>query len=122
MKKYYLLLFIFLMTFGTTIADPGNGGGSLPLVIKTTNTGGEQTPLPKSPILIPVVYLDGNVLSFDESLEGCTVQLLDENENIVFSHSIEENQTSVTFPGTLSGTYELQIVRGGITFYCYIEL
>ena len=122
MKKYYLLLFIFLMTFGTTIADPGNGGGNLPLVIRTTNTGSTQNPLPKSPILIPVVYLDGNVLSFDESLEGCTVQLLDESENIIFADFIEKNQTSVTFPSTLTGTYELQIVRGGITFYCYIEL
>ena len=98
----------------------------LPLIVKPGVPGDDNIPggnvKPKSPILVPVVYLDGNVLSFDESLEGCTVQLLDENENIVFSHSIEENQTSVTFPGTLSGTYELQIVRGSITFYCYIEL
>ena len=97
-------------------------GEQVPIKIKQTSTGGEQTPLPKSPILVPVVYLDSNVLSFDESLEGCTVQLLDENENIVFSHSIGENQTSLTFPGTLSGTYELQIICGGITFYAYIEL
>ena len=97
-------------------------GDPVPLVIKQTNPGDIRDPLPKSPILVPVVYLDGHVLSFDESLEGCMVQLLDESENIIFADSIEENQTSVTFPGTLSGTYELQIVRGGITFYAYIIL
>ena len=105
----------------SAIVKAGNDD-PLPVLIKPIGTGGEHTPPAKSPILVPVVYLDGHILSFDESLEGCTVQLLDENENIVFSHSIEENETSLTFPGTLSGTYELQIVRGGITFYCYIEL
>ena len=94
----------------------------VPLKAKIITTGGNQNQPSKSPILVPVVYLDGHVLSFDESLEGCTVQLLDESENIVFADSIEENQTSVTFPSTLTGTYELQIICGGITFYAYIEL
>ena len=62
------------------------------------------------------------MLTFDESLEGCTVRLLDEDETVVFSDFIEENQTSIVFPTALSGTYELQIICGSITFYCYIEL
>ena len=87
---------------------------------KNQNNGGFQ--FPKSPILIPEVYLNANVLTFDEALEGTTVQLIDEDEFVVFSDFIEENQTSIVFPATLSGTYELQIVCGAITFYCYIEL
>ena len=122
MKKFFLLSVMLMLTIATTIADPGNGGGSLPLVIKTTNPEGEHQPFPKSPILVPVVYLDGHVLSFDDSLEGCTIQLLDESENVVFADSIGENETSVTFPSTLTGEYRLEIVRGSITFYCYIEL
>lgn len=111
-----------MFAIGTSFAAPANGGGSLPILIKPTNPGDLSNKPAKSPIVIPEVYLDGNVLSFDESLEGCTVQLLDEDENIVFSHSIGENETSVTFPSTLAGEYELQIVCGSITFYCYIEL
>ena len=113
---------MLMLTIGATIADPGNGGGNLPLVIKTTNPGGEHQPFPKSPIQIPVVYLDGNVLTFDAALEGYTVQLLDEDEAVVFSDFIEENQTSLVLPSTLSDMYELQIVCGDIIFYAFIEL
>ena len=92
---------------------PGPGDGSTPI-------GGN--PGPKSPVLVPEVYLNGNVLTFDEALEGTTVQLLDEDDTIVFSDFIEENQTSIVFPTTLSGYYKLLIVCDDITFYCYIEL
>ncbi len=122
MKKSFLLLVLLMLTIGATVADPGNGGGNLPLIIKTTNPGGEHQQFPKSPIHIPAVYLDGNVLTFDAALEGCTVQLLDEEETVVFSDSIEENQTSLVLPSALSGTYELQIICGDIMFYAFIEL
>ncbi|MBR1789085.1 MAG: hypothetical protein IJ762_07870 [Bacteroidaceae bacterium] len=119
MKRTFFLFFVMLLFAAGLFATSDGEGKPVHLIIRT---GGEYDQIPKSPILVPVVYLDGHILSFDESLEGCTVQLLDENENIVFSHSIEENQTSVTFPGTLSGTYELQIVCGDIMFYAFIEL
>lgn len=84
------------------------------------NTGG--SPLPKSPVQIPEVYLDGHTLSFDAAIEGCEVRLLDANENVIFTDFIEENQTLLILPSTLTGTFELQIIRGNIIFYCEIEL
>ena len=33
MKKLFLLPVMLMLTIGATIADPGNGGGNLPLVI-----------------------------------------------------------------------------------------
>ena len=119
MKRTFFLLFVMLLFAAGLFATSDGEGKPVHLIIRT---GGEYDQIPKSPILVPVVYLDGPVLSFDESLEGCTVQLLDESENVVFADFIEENQTSVTFSSTLTGTYELQIIRGGITFYTYIEL
>ena len=102
---------------------PKDGGNTiLPLSYKPIKLGGQQTPLPKSPVQIPEVWQDGHTLYFDAAIEGCTIQLLDEDENVVFSHFIEENETSLTFPSTLTGTYELQIIRGSIVFYCEIEL
>jgi hypothetical protein len=118
-KLFFVAMFIF--TMGTMLANSGNGG-NVPLVYKPIKTGDIQTQPSKSPIQIPVVYLTGNVLSFDSSIEGCTIQLLDEDENVIFSHFIEENETSLTLPSYLSGTYELQIIRGNITFYAFIEL
>jgi len=79
-------------------------------------------PRPKSPVQTPEVYLDENVLSFDEAIEGCLVQLVDENEDVVFADFIDENQTTLTLPSTLTGTYELQIITENYIFYCEIEL
>lgn len=121
MKKQFCLILLALVV-GLNYVDADGEGNKVPLVCKPIKTDGEIPPLPKSPIQIPLVYLDGNVLTFDEALEGTTVQLLDEDENVIFSDSIDVNQTSLVLPSTLSGTYELQIVYGSIIFYCYIEL
>ena len=108
-----------MLPISTSFAD---GDEPTPLPIKPTNPEGQHDPFAKSPILIPEVYLNGNVLTFDEALEGTTVQLLDEDDTIVFSDFIEENQTSIVFPTTLFGSYKLLIVCSDITFYCEIQL
>ena len=121
MKKIILLFAFMLTVTGYSSATSGDDK-PLPLTVKQDTPGSEHGSLPKSPIEIPEVYLDGNVLTFDAALEGCTVQLLDEDETVVFSDFIEENQTSLVLPSALSGTYELQIVCGDIMFYAFIEL
>ena len=108
-----------MFSFATSFAL---GEPTKPLPLKPTNQGGAYNPFPRGPIAIPEVYLEDNELSFDSSLEGCTVRLLDEDETVVFTVVISTGQTSVTFPTTLTGTYELQIVSGDLIFYGYIEL
>ena len=116
---------IFTLVCATSFAQTPNGGNLLNLEITLSGDGnhnGGAHPLPKTPIQIPEVYLDGNTLSFDAAIEGCTVRLLDLDENVVFTDFIEENQTSLILPSTLTGEFELQIIRGNIIFYCEIEL
>ena len=124
MIKRFCLLFVFFCGMSTMFADPILPGGMVQLVlnVKPIKIGGEHTLHPKSPVLAPCVYQDGNQLTFDAAIEGCIVQLVDENEDVVFSDSIEENQTSLVLPSTLTGTYELQIIQGDYMFYCEIEL
>lgn len=119
-KKLFIILMLLVPL--TTMCVLADGDDPTPLPIKPTNPGDIHDQLPKSPILIPEVYLNGNVLTFDEALEGTTVQLLDEDDIVVFSDFIEENQTSIVFPTTLSGYYKLLIVCDDITFYCEIQL
>ena len=120
MKKKLLILFVISCTFVPSLAIAGNGD-PVPFTVKPTDPSTERDPFAKSPIHVPCVYLDGRTLSFDAAIEGCTVQLL-QDDVVIFSHFIDENETSLTFPDDLSGTFELQIVRGAFTFYCYIEL
>ena len=126
--KQFFMAALFLATstasFSQLPPEPNPGGDPLPI---TPGPGDGSTPIggnpnPKSPILIPEVYLNGNVLTFSEALEGTTVQLLNEDDTIVFSDFIEENQTSIVFPTTLFGSYKLYIICSNITFYCEIEL
>ena len=118
---------IFLVVSSTSFSQlppvPEPEGTPLPLIIGPGDDNGSgNLPLPKMPIQIPEVYLDGHTLSFDAAIEGCEVRLLDENEDVIFADFIEENQTSLILPSTLTGTFELQIIRGNIIFYCEIEL
>lgn len=82
---------------------------------------GDKTPKPRTPILIPETYLDGYTLTFDASCIGCPLTLVDEEENIVYT-TIIDNTGIVELPDTLSGIFELQIVRENITFVGEIEL
>ena len=128
MKIKFFALAVLLAASATSYSqlppEPNPEGDPLPLGLGPGdgNNDNGEIPLPKSPILVPEVYLNGNILTFDEALEGTTVQLLDEDDNVVFSDFIEENQTSIVFPTTLFGSYRLFIICSNITFYCEIEL
>ena len=76
----------------------------------------------KSPITIPDISLENHTLYFYTPCDGCTLRLLDENENVVFSTVITTGATSLVLPSTLSGEYEIQIIQGNICFYGYIDL
>lgn len=125
MKKF-LLFFAVMFSITVLFANPPFPGSPLDLstrpIVKPIDPTKPLDPLPKSPVQVPEVYLDGDTLYFDEALEGCTVQLVDEDEAVVFSDSIAENQTSLVLPATLTGIFELQIVTDQYIFYCEIEL
>ena len=76
----------------------------------------------KSPVLAPTVYIDGNVLTFETPCDGCVLQLVDENDDVVYTTIIPAGTTTLTLPSDLEGTFELQIIDGEWMFYADIEL
>ena len=122
MAKKILISIIAMFTMVSLFAVESQEVKTIPLGVKQTSQGGAHNQIPRGPIDIPEVYLEDNELSFDSSLEGCTVRLLDADEEVVFADSIDVNQTTLALPSTLTGTYELQIVSGDLIFYGYIEL
>ena len=95
-----------MIDLGVGVVDPENG-----------SLGGQ-----KIPITIPEISLEDHTLFFYTPCDGCTLRLLDENENVVFSTVITTGTTSLVLPSTLSGEYEIQIIQGNISFYGFIEL
>lgn len=69
---------------------------------------------PKSPVLLPTVYYENYVLTFDSSCIGCTIELVQDDE-VVFTGVVNANG-EVEIPDTLVGLIELRIYRGDDTY------
>lgn len=73
---------------------------------------------PRTPVKSPSASLNDHTL-YIEGATGCTLQLLQDGE-IVYSTVILSE--TVVLPEELSGTFELQIIRGNYCFWTEIEL
>lgn len=76
----------------------------------------------RAPILIPHVGIDGNTLLFYTPCDGCTLRLLDESSNVVYTIVIPVGATTHVLPSYLSGEYKIEIIQGIYCFWGYIEL
>ena len=118
MKK---LLFLFVALFTVTFAqaDPNNGHPIPMTPIKTTPINGDPN---RSPILIPEFTQDGYTLTADSYTVSSTVELLDENDNVVYTAYVYVEGDTIVLPATLSGSYKIRVTRDDITFVGEIEL
>ena len=117
MKIKTLFLFLALLAATTVYADPDD---IIP-VAPTINPDLGNGDFPRSPILVPVLYLDGYTLTASDNTLGSTIRLLDANDNVVFSTYVAI-EGEFYLPTTLSGTYTIQVVFDDITFEGEIEL
>lgn len=120
-KKLLTLLCILAMPAFMNAVSPHLG---LPIPFQAGRINPTR-PLPKphkSPVVEPTVYIDGNVLTFETPCDGCVLQLVDENDDVVYTTIIPAGTTTLTLPSDLEGTFELQIIDGEWMFYADIEL
>ena len=117
-KKNFLftLALVAMLPLQQLQADPI----PLPLQVKIdnpiNNEGGHR-----SPVLVPVFYLDGYTLTASSYTVGSTVELKDEDDNAVFSTYIYI-EGDIQLPTTLSGIFTIEVTRGSMTFIGEIEL
>lgn len=76
----------------------------------------------KSPIHVPEISIEDYTIYFNTPCDGCTLRLVDENDNAVYSTVIPTGTTSLVLPSSLSGEYKIQIIQGNLCFYGYINL
>ena len=121
-KRLLLCLSIVAMLLTVCVCPLAAQGIRVPLTktyVDPTEPGHNH---PKSPVLAPTVYIDGYALTFDTPCDGCTLQLVDEDNDVVYSIVIPVGTTTLYLPSYLEGTFELQIIDGDWLFYGEIEL
>ena len=119
MKKFLTLLCIFAMPAFMNAQRPHQG---LPIPFIKGYVKPTKPNFPKSPVVEPTVYIDGNVLTFETPCDGCVLQLVDEDDEVVYTIIIPVGTTTLVLPSYISGTFELQIIDGEWMFYADIEL
>jgi len=111
MKPKKLLFLMALFAAMSMYADPGNDS----IILNPIPTTPQEGDNPRSPILVPVLYLDGYTLTASDNTISSTIQLLDENDNVVFSTYVYM-EGDINLPATLSGTYTIRVIRDGHIF------
>lgn len=77
---------------------------------------------PRSPIEVPLVYIEDYTLSFETNHPDYTLIIKDEDGDVVYTTTVFSNDTEVILPSTLSGDYEVNLVMGNWLFTGWIEL
>lgn len=121
MKNLIICLSFTLLTFFSN-ANAQSEWSPLDLQVRRDDPSEGSKPYGRSPIAIPTIYINGNVLQFDTPCDGCTLQLVNEEGEVEYSVVIPDGTENLTLPSDLSGEYELQIIRGQFCFWGYIEL
>ena len=117
--KHKLFLFLSLMMGMLSLSSIQANAARVPVELQveyedpTTNQGESH----KGPVLVPKVSIEDYTLTFSTPCYGWTLELLDENDDVVYTTII--TSTTVNLPATLSGTYQLRLIPDGGSIYFY---
>ena len=118
MKMKTLITAIMLMMSVMSFANGEHEfiGEQLDLQVGYYDKGQMTHPKPRTPEIIPIIYFDGSTLFFATSCDGCTLQIVDEAENICYELVIPMDTTELELPENLFGEYKLRIIRGNTLY------
>jgi hypothetical protein len=77
---------------------------------------------PRTPIEVPLVYIEDYTLSFETNHPDYILTLKDEDGYVVYTTTVFSTDIEVILPSTLSGDYEVNLVMGNWLFTGWINL
>ena len=114
MKKLLTLFLCCFLAITVTTVEAGNPSNIKKKVTLKTTPYKALGGMKRSPILPIYAFQDGNILTFDASLEGADIDVVSD-EMVVFSTHIDENG-SVELPESLEGEFELRLYVGDMIY------
>lgn len=79
-------------------------------------TLGMENQLPRTPIVVPMVYSDGTSLFFVTPCDGYTLYIIDVEGNVCYETVVPYGAEELTLPEYLSGEYEIRLSNGACDF------
>ena len=122
MKKFFLFILLAYMAPSVQVSADNGTEESIDLEVTIYDPTGNLGGVHKGPIQVPEVSLNDHTLYFFTPCDGYTLNLLDENDVVVYTIVIPAGTTSWVLPATLSGEYELQLICGNYCFWGMITL
>ena len=122
MKKFFLFILLAYMAPSIQVSADNSTEESIDLEVTIYDPTGNLGGVHKGPVQIPEVSLDDHTLYFFTPCDGYTLNLVDENDVVVYTIVIPTGTTSWVLPSTLSGEYELQLISGNYCFWGMITL
>lgn len=118
MKK--IIILFFAVWLGSTDSVKGTPKTLYSQIIDETPI---HSGMPKSPTRSLTIDISNYTLTLFSAFEDMvTVELFDEDGDIIYTDWLTPGQTSLTFPGTLSGEYTICLTVGSIYYIGVIEL
>lgn len=77
---------------------------------------------PRTPIEVPLVYIEDYTLSFETNHPDYVLTIKDEDGDVVYTTTVFSTDIEVILPSTLSGDYEVNLVMGNWLFTGWINL
>ena len=120
MKKITIIILVFAAWFGNMQITKGD-----PIILHSQII--DETPIypgkPKAPPRPLTIDVTNHTLTLFCSFEDVvTIELLDENENVVYTDWLAPNQITLIFPYTLTGEYTIRLIVGSTIYIGVIEL
>ena len=122
MKKFFLFILLAYMAPSIQVSADNSTEESIDLEVTIYDPTGNLGGVHKGPVQIPEVSLDDHTLYFFTPCDGYTLNLVDENDVVVYTIVIPAGTTSWVLPASLSGEYELQLISGNYCFWGMITL
>ena len=114
---------LFLIVFGAFILNTNVSAQALvPLTLNYEDDQPISTGNPKSPMLVPTVYIEDYTLSFEAIHSEYILTIKDEDGYVVYMTVVSSAQTQVVLPSTLSGDYKIELIVGNLLFTGWINL
>ena len=117
MKKYLFLIFLLV---GSIVPQTISASQNIPMQII------DETPIgPGAPLAPPrpwYITQDDYTLSMPAFEDDFTLELLDEDDVVVYSVYVPAGTTQIVLPSTLSGDFELRLEADTYYYRGYISL